>query len=134
MNLNRNLFNSFSLQYLHYCNILCFRSLPFVTIKSTSNFHTIIKKYQEHDNKLLILPPGSAYPNGIFNLNNKFEIHIKYESTIEGKNNLQTSASISKYQVYEMVHKLTDDERLSLKQALNQYESDEVKAKLEGII
>lgn len=40
--------------------------------------------------------------------------------------------SLSQYQAYDMIHKLTDQERTALKNALNQYESDIAKSKFQG--
>lgn len=44
----------------------------------------------------------------------------------------EITPSLSQYQAYDMIHKLTDQERGSLKNALNQYESDIVKTKFQG--
>lgn len=44
----------------------------------------------------------------------------------------EIAPSLSQYQAYDMIHKLTAHERQSLKNALNQYESDQVKSKFQG--
>lgn len=52
--------------------------------------------------------------------------------TTDKHNSDEIAPSLSQYQAYDMIHKLTDQERTSLKNALNQYESDIVKSKLQG--
>lgn len=40
--------------------------------------------------------------------------------------------SLTDYQAYDMVHKLTDGDRAALTKALNQFESNKIKSKFQG--
>lgn len=40
--------------------------------------------------------------------------------------------TLTEYQAYDMIHKLSDNDRLSLSKALNNYESDKIKTKFQG--
>lgn len=40
--------------------------------------------------------------------------------------------TLTEYQAYDMIHKLSDNDRLSLSKALNNYESDKIKSKFQG--
>lgn len=52
--------------------------------------------------------------------------------TTDKHNADEITPSLSQYQAYDMIHKLTEQERESLKNALNQYESDIVRSKFQG--
>lgn len=52
--------------------------------------------------------------------------------TTDKHNADEITPSLSQYQAYDMIHKLTDQERKSLRDALNQYESDVTKSKFQG--
>lgn len=69
-------------------------------------------------------------------LNNKCypNVYRQQRNLVNTLRNKETNPNevISDYQAYDMVYKLTDKERASLKKALNQYESDQVKSKFQG--
>lgn len=69
-------------------------------------------------------------------LNNRCYPHfVRQERSIVNtlrKKGTNPNEVISDYQAYDMMHKLTDEERKSLKKALSQYESDQVKSKFQG--
>lgn len=56
-------------------------------------------------------------------------------STVELKNKVESNESepLKDEQAYDMIHKLTDGDRATLTKALNQYESNKIKSKIQGM-
>lgn len=50
-------------------------------------------------------------------------------STKSNDNNV----TLTDYQAFDMIHKLTDEDRGALTKALNQYESNKIKSKFQGM-
>lgn len=42
------------------------------------------------------------------------------------------SDTLTEYQAYDMIHKLSDNERASLSSAINKYDSEKIKSKFQG--
>ena len=61
--------------------------------------------------------------------------HVKHIKRTQQQQQQSTTASdvpLTKYQAFEIVHKLTEIERESLREALSQYELDKFKIKVNG--
>lgn len=51
----------------------------------------------------------------------------------KGATDIGENDTLTEYQAYDMIHKLSDNERVSLSSALNKYDSEKIKSKFQGM-
>lgn len=57
---------------------------------------------------------------------------VSYSSSNHSNKTQNVGDTLTEYNAYDMIHKLSDNERVSLSKALNKYNSDKTKSKLQG--
>lgn len=78
--------------------------------------------------------PVSAYRFSTQSTTNYNDTTTKSSSspTTNSTSNNGEPDTLTEYHAYDMIHKLSDDERISLSKALSKFESDKIKSKFQG--
>lgn len=110
------------MKFIRYFCVLSSRSIPFmqqnVMTSVINNSHSVPKRM------IKMLPP-SATKTTTTAFNQKQQNAAGEPNTVEAD---------SKFQPFDIIHKLSDSERESLRQALEYFDADQMKHKLEGKI